>query len=80
MAEPTKTQPISNDKLTLILVIVFGSISVLLLAYIALRVTVGPRHQLKGQIQQQRGLRLNPQSIDQPRLDPMTFDEEMNLN
>lgn len=87
MAETTKpqiTQTAQNDKLTLILVIVFGSIITLLLAYIAVRVTIGPRHpQQRGQVQQrqqQRSIRLNSQQLNQGQPDPMNFDEETNLN
>lgn len=88
MAETNKTPTVqtqSTDKTMLIVVIVFGSIIALLLAYIAIRVTIGPRHpQLKSQIQQrqqlQRGVRLNNQSLNQSQSDPMNFDEETNLN
>lgn len=88
MADTNKSPTVQaqpNDKTMLIVVIVFGSIITLLVAYIAIRVTIGPRHpQLKGQIQQrqqlQRGVRLNDQPLNQGQPDPMNFNEESNLN
>ncbi len=89
MPQTTKTEePVAqnNAKLTLILVIVFGSVSVLLLAYIALRVTIGPHNtniRPGGQPQlQQRYNRFqgNQPNVNQNNADPMDFNEEMNLN
>lgn len=84
--KPKTAQVQSTDKTMLVVVIVFGSVITLLLTYIALRVSVvGPRHpQLNGQmqqrLQQQGGVRLNQQPIDNSQSDPMNFNEEMNLN